>query len=339
MTIGILLTLPISLDASGAGEYHNPWDSSIRHGKTLRKEKPKRMQAHLRRTRQGQISFLHFSLLLALLIVVGCSARKPSEHESSPGDLIVLGRENVQDQDFERARAAFNKILQEYPESNLRSEALLSLADSFFASKDYQEAKFQYEKFVQLYPVNPQTPRAIYYLSMCDYRRLAHIDRDQTHAEDSLKNFQKLVHQFPDSPLTPEVIPKISELKARLARKEFNIGKFHYSNSTYQAAIPRFLGILKKYPKTPSVDATLYYLADAYKREEDYTKTADALRKLLREYPESRYLERAKKLYSRLPDIVKKEPMGGRILTKVSMPPEREVSNKSWIDYLMFWKN
>lgn len=297
------------------------------------------MQAHLRRTRQGQISFLYFSLLFTLIIIAGCSARKPSEHESSPGDLIVLGRENVLDQDFERARAAFNKILQEYPESNLRSEALLSLADSFFASKDYQEAKFQYEKFIQLYPVNPQTPRAIYYLSMCDYRRLAHIDRDQGRAKDSLENFRRLVRQFPDSPLASEVIPKISELEARLARKEYDIGKFHYKNSTYQAAIPRFLGILKKYPKTPSIDATLYYLADAYKREEDYTKAATTLRKLFREHSESEYQRRAKRLYSRLPEIVKKEPIGERVLSKVSMPTVKKVSHKSWLDYLIFWKN
>ncbi len=256
------------------------------------------------RSLHDRISFLLFPLLCVLLVAAGCSARRAPQDDSSPGDLIVLGRESMRDKNFDQAREAFNKILQEYPESNLRSEALLSLADSFFASKDYQEAKFQYEKFVQLYPVNPQTPRSLYYLSMCDYRRLAHIDRDQTQAEDALKSFRRLVRQFPNSLLVSEAAPKILELEVRLARKEYDIGKFHYNNSTYQAAIPRFLGILKIYPKTPSVDAALYYLADSYRREEEYAKAAAALRKLIREHPKSGYQRWARRLYSRLPQTV-----------------------------------
>ena len=135
-------------------------------------------------------------VLASLLVLGGCSARKAPPSASSAGDLIVLGRENMQAQNFERARAAFNRILQEYPESNLRSVALISLADSFYASKEYDEAKFQYDKFVQLYPVNPQTPRAYYFLAMCDYNRLASVDRDQIEAENALANFRRLVRQY-----------------------------------------------------------------------------------------------------------------------------------------------
>ncbi|MEE8110594.1 MAG: tetratricopeptide repeat protein, partial [bacterium] len=58
-----------------------------------------------------------------LLLGAGCSVRKAPETRSSAGELILLGRENMKDRNFERAREAFNRILQEYPESNVRSEA------------------------------------------------------------------------------------------------------------------------------------------------------------------------------------------------------------------------
>ena len=242
-------------------------------------------------------------VLASLLVLGGCSARKAPPSASSAGDLIVLGRENMQAQNFERARAAFNRILQEYPESNLRSVALISLADSFYASKEYDEAKFQYDKFVQLYPVNPQTPRAYYFLAMCDYNRLASVDRDQIEAENALANFRRLVRQFPDTPLSAEAGPKVTELEARLARKELLVARFHYSGSNYQSAIPRFLGLLKDYPKAPAAAAALYYLADSYRREENFRKAGMALRRLIRSHPKSRYHKKARSLLRKLPKL------------------------------------
>ncbi|MFQ5691547.1 MAG: outer membrane protein assembly factor BamD [Nitrospinota bacterium] len=258
-----------------------------------------------RRFLKGGVPRAVWLLLLALWIAGGCSARKAPESRSSAGDLILIGRENMKERNFERARDAFNRILQEYPESNLRSEALLSLADSFYAAKEFQEAKFQYEKFIQLYPVNPQTPRALYHLGMSDYRRLNTVDRDQTLAEDALKSFRRLVRQFPKNPQTSEALPKIKELEARLAKKQFSIGRFHYANSNYHSAIPRLLRVLKDFPKSPSAAAALYYLADSYAREENYARAKGALERLLREFPNSPYRKKAQRLLKGLPKTVK----------------------------------
>ncbi len=240
-----------------------------------------------------------------LLLGAGCSARKAPQTRSSAGELILLGRENLKDRNFERAREAFNRILLEYPESNVRSEALLSLAESFYADKDYQEAKFQYEKFIQLYPVNPQTPRALYFLAMSDYQELNSVDRDQTQTRGALKNFRRLVRQFPQNAMVSEVRPKIRDLETRLAAKQLYIGRFHYSSSNYQSAIPRFLRLLKEFPKAPAADDALYYLADSYAREENYSKAGQALNRLIRDFPKSPYRRKAERLLRGLPKRAK----------------------------------
>jgi outer membrane protein assembly factor BamD len=248
--------------------------------------------------------FVAMVLLPVVLFVAGCSARK-APPSSSPGDLIVLGRDRMNEGDFEKAREAFNRILQDYPESNLRSEALLSLADSFYESEEYQEAKFQYEKFIQLYPVNPQTPRALYFLGMCDFRRLLVIDREQTQAQEAFNNFSRLVRQFPQSPLVAEARPKIRELEIRLSEKQYYIASFYYSQADYQSAIPRYLGILKRFPKTPPADKALYYLADSYLREDSLAKAGASLNRLIKEYPKSSYRKKAERKLADLQETLK----------------------------------
>ncbi len=207
--------------------------------------------------------------------------------------------------DFEKAREAFNRILQEYPESSLRSEALLSLADSFYESEKYQEAKFQYEKFIQLYPVNPQTPRALYFLGMCDYRRILTLDREQTQAQEAFKNFSRLARQFPQSPLVAEANPKIRELEIRLSEKQYYIASFYYSRAEYQSAIPRYLDILKSFPKTPPADKALYYLANSYLREDSFAKANASLNRLIKEYPKSSYRKKAERMQAELQQTLK----------------------------------
>jgi outer membrane protein assembly factor BamD len=241
----------------------------------------------------GKEALLVGVLFLAVGIGGGCAARQATEKERSAGDLLILGKEDLSARNFERAREAFNRILREYPESHLRSEALLSLADSFYAAKEYQEAKFQYEKFVQLYPVNPQTARAYYFLGMSDFQRLNAIDRDQTLTREALKNFRKLAAQFPGEPHVEEALPKVRILEEKLAQNQYYISEFYYRKGLYHSAIPRLEELLKEFPKTSVADAALYLLGESYRHEESHEKAASAYRRLLADYPSSRYRSRS----------------------------------------------
>ena len=48
---------------------------------------------------------------------------------------------------YEQAREDFNRILDEYPRSNLNSEARTSLADSYYLAEDLNEAIIRYRQF------------------------------------------------------------------------------------------------------------------------------------------------------------------------------------------------
>ncbi len=240
-----------------------------------------------------KVGFLLATLLLTGVVIEGCAGRKATEQERSAGELFVLGQDDLKARKFERAREAFNRILQEFPESNLRSEALMSLADSFYNAEQYQEAKFQFEKFVQLYPVNPQTARAYYFLAMSDFERLNSIDRDQTLTREALTNFRKLAAQFPGAPQVQEALPKIHICEENIAQNQYYISDFYFGRKLYHSAIPRLEGLLDEFPETSVSDAALFLLAESYLKEENYEKATEAYQRLLTDYPESRFASKS----------------------------------------------
>ena len=237
-----------------------------------------------------------FSLVCVLLILSGCVSRP--KQQASPGELLVIGEEDLRAERFEAARLAFKRLLEEYPDSKHRRSALLRLGDSYYHAEEYIESKLQYAEYVRLYPVSAGTPKAYYFLAMSDYQRNLDIDQDASVARDALGNFQTLVSRFPGSEYTTDATQKILELRQHLAQNALFIANFYFRTNLRVAAIPRYREIIRDFEDVPHVRAeAMYKLGESYRIEESFKKAGEAYGSLLESYPDDQYASPA---YSRL---------------------------------------
>lgn len=238
-------------------------------------------------------------LVAGTLLIGGCTVR-PAD-KASPGELMLLGQEDLRAERYENARQAFQRLLREYPDSNHRREALLNLADSYYKGEEYIEARVQYAEYVQLYPVSQQTARAYYFLGMSDFNRILDPDQEQTVTRDALKNFEELVRRFPRSEFAAQAKEKIQALRDRLARHHLFIARFYLTKGKRVSAIPRLMEVVKGFPDQPGLRAeAMYYLGESYWMEESFQKAGEAYRNLIKEYPSHPLSQRA---YQRLVDL------------------------------------
>lgn len=238
------------------------------------------------------------AILLAagLLLAGGCTVRSPDK--ASPGELMLLGQEDLRSERYESARQAFQRLLREYPDSNHRRQALLNLADSYYKGEEYIEARVQYAEYVQLYPVSQQTPRAYYFLGMSDFNRILEPDQEQNTTRDALKSFQELLRRFPRTEFAAQAKEKIQVLRERLARHQLFVARFYLTKGKRVSAIPRFQEIVKEFHDQPDLRAeAMFLLGESYVQEESYQKAGDAYRSLIKEYPANPFSQRA---YQRL---------------------------------------
>lgn len=236
--------------------------------------------------------------MLCLSMISGCSQK---QQPKTAEEYLRMGDQQLSQRRQQKARAYYQQLLERFPESGQKPLAQFNIAESLYLEKNYLEARFEYQKFLELYPTHPFASRAQYQLGMCSLQEIQKIDRDQSKTREALRAFRLFRRTYPQDPLVPEAASHIRFLRGHLARHEFSVARFYYRKGAYHAAIGRLLNLIQVYPNMPTLDAALFMLADSYRAEENYVKAQRVLRLLLTHFPDSAYLSRAQSQLRKLP--------------------------------------
>ena len=116
-------------------------------------------------------------------------------------------------------------------------------------------------------------------------------------AEQRLK---VLLQQYPKSPLRPTVEDRLHEVQENLAMHNLQIARFYYDvkystgKGGLKGAQSRLKEIVDKYPCFSYNDEVFYRLASTYQAEEEPDEAAKYYQKLVQEFPESEYIDKAR---------------------------------------------
>ncbi len=136
-------------------------------------------------------------------------------------------------------------------------------------------------------------------------------DRDQTPTREVVKELQVFLDRYPNSALMPEAKKLMREAKDRLSRSSYLVGFHYYSVRWYSGAKDRFREVLKNDPEYTNRDEVYFYMAESLvaesllipDKEMKQARLAEALpyyERLLSEFEQSEYLERARKRVAEL---------------------------------------
>lgn len=230
--------------------------------------------------------FIHS--LLFIFLLTGCTSTSKKQN-LSPAELITQGKQKVKLKSYNKAKELFQQLLEDHPDSKERVQALIFLANTHYLDGEYEEAKFHYKKFVELYPANRFVDRAYYYKAMSDFKTREIATRDQTNTIAALEGFEDTIKRFPKSPFYPKAVQKKNECLEILATSEFEVGKFYFRTGAYQSAIQRLENIRVTYPDQGFADEAIFLIAESYLEEENYSEAKESYLELLRKYPKSKF--------------------------------------------------
>jgi outer membrane protein assembly factor BamD len=238
-------------------------------------------------------SKLFIVLFLLLLASIGC-ATTDEKKTLGPQELLQKGVREIKNKDIVDAKSTFKLLLEDYPDSKERVPGLMHLADLHYNDDEYEESKFHYTRFIELYPAHKNVDRAHYYKSMSNFKTMGTASRDQTHTRMALAGFDTLVRNFPDSVYHNRAVKKKKFCIETLAKNVFEIGKYYYRTGSYHSAIIRLQSLRADYPDQPFEGEAIFILAESYYNEENFDEAKDSYIELLKKHPKSEFAKKAK---------------------------------------------
>ncbi|MBU1185589.1 MAG: outer membrane protein assembly factor BamD [Acidobacteria bacterium] len=242
-------------------------------------------------------------LTVCLLLAAGAACRKDKleispEIASSDEQMYNLGDRYIK-KDPEKARLYFRQIIDSFPKSFYAQRAKLAIADSYFRKGDEGNmiiAASEYREFISLYPYSPSASYAQLQIALCSFKKALRPGRDQTKTQQALAEFKKLITNFPLSEEAKTGRENIKQCEERLAQHILGIAKHYYRVKAYKASIDRFNEILSNYVEFSMMDQVYFYIGTCNFISELYKEAQPYFTKLVTDYPESKWAEKAQKM-------------------------------------------
>lgn len=230
--------------------------------------------------------------ILAAALLQGCSTPQVNK---PPDALFVDGEQFYQNGNYEDAIAQWKKVKESYQSPELSARAEIGIADAYFLNKDFIEASAAYEDFRKLHPAHERAAYALYRQGLSNYNQINRIDTDQTPVKNALTVFESYLKLYPAGEFVADVTEKVRDCHDKQLQYEIYVGRFYLNIEKYPAAIARFEQALKNFPDVPRRDELLYNLGVAYLGGGQKSKGREAFGRLMREFPDSLYINDANK--------------------------------------------
>ncbi len=216
--------------------------------------------------------------------------------------LFLEATKEVRKGNHETGRLLFTTIITTYPDSPYLPMAKLAIADSFYlegTTSALVQAGQAYQDWITFFPTDQLADSAMMKVAETEMRQMGLSDRDITHARKAEQRLKALLQQYPQTKLRPDVELRLREVQDNLAEHNFAIAIFYrdrYNGKKggLKGSQDRLKEILEKYPNYCRMDEVLYNYAWTYMQEEEPDEAAKYYQQLVRDYPNSQFVDKAK---------------------------------------------
>lgn len=217
--------------------------------------------------------------------------------------LFVEAAHEVRKGNHETGRLLFTTIITTYPDSPYLPMAKLAIADSFFlegTTSSLIQAGQAYQDWLTFFPTDSLTCDAMLKVAETEMRQMGLSDRDISHARKAEQRLKVMLQQCPKTRLRPEAELRLREVQDNLAMHSLQIARFYYDarykgkKGGLKGSQDRLKEIVEKYPNFCLMDEVLFRYATTYQEEEEPDEAAKLYQQLVRDFPNSEFVEKAK---------------------------------------------
>ena len=208
------------------------------------------------------------AIVAAPLLVAGCAGKKKKTqlaYVERPVELLyTTGARRLEQRRWNEAIAYFEEVERQHPYSEWSRRSILMNLYANYQANNYEEAIQAADRFIALYPGNPQAPYAHYMRAVCYFEQITDVGRDQAATAHAQAALREVIQRYPNSEFAADARLKLDMVNDQLAGKEMEIGRWYLNQNQPLAAIGRFKTVVDRYQTTSHTPEALYRLVEAY---------------------------------------------------------------------------
>jgi outer membrane protein assembly factor BamD len=204
--------------------------------------------------------------LAASLSVTACAGRKDERtaYVERPVELLfATGAKRLDQRRWTEAVQYFDEVERQHPYSEWSRRSILMTLYARYMANDYAEAIQAADRFIQLYPGNPQVGYAYYMKAVSYYEQITEVNRDQAATGQAQAALREVINRFPGTEYAQDARLKLDTANDQLAGKEMTIGRWYLRQNQPLAAVRRFQTVVERYQTTTHTPEALYRLVEA----------------------------------------------------------------------------
>ena len=246
-------------------------------------------------------------IILFALFIASCSGYERLLKSSDYELKYKKAFEYYNKGDYVRASTLFDQIISVFRGTNKADSVYYYQAMSYYNQNDYILAGHYFQNFVRTFGNSDFTEEATFNRAYCYYLTSPRSSLDQTNTVQAIQSFQLFLIRYPDNKRAQECRDIITELKEKLVEKSFISARLYFDLEDYKASIVALNTSLAEYPDSKFREEIMFLILKssyllAYnsvekKKKERYQATIDEYYSFMAEFPESKHIKEADKIY------------------------------------------
>lgn len=261
-----------------------------------------------------------FYIIITLSIFSSCSEYQKVLKNEDIAPKFKMGEALYNDGKYEKANKLFAQIVPSYRGKPQAEKLMYLYSNTFYKTKDYYLAAYQFERFATSYP-NSEKAEEASFLSAKSYYMLSPVySKDQTETVNALEKLQAFINAYPESEFSEEANVLVKELDLKLETKAFEIAKQYnkiaFTSTELNAAIKSFDNFILDFPGSSLREDALFYRFDSayklainsveYKKQERLQTAKEYYESFKKRYKNSKHMETINVMASEIDESLQK---------------------------------
>ena len=215
---------------------------------------------------------LFFPIFLSAALLVGCagSGKDKKSHTEFCREKYEVAEDLFKRGKYGRAQDKLEDILPLCAGTGYLEKSQFLLAESYFNLEEWIEARGEYGSFVMNFPGSPFAETAAFRKAVSSYNMEFKVSRDESNTTTAMKDFERYLDEYPETPLRDSVNYYYDQLIERLAEKEFQTARLYMRMDRPQATVIYLKEFLDTYPKSKRRQESLFMISEAYTKLDQF---------------------------------------------------------------------